>query len=300
MRRSPPKCRIVLTVGLTLAVCVGVPAATPQSPGDPGSIAVRAHALEYATYFFRAKDGSVLTLLTLELLNVGKGADPVAADGTPTYVAAASIEESDRHGDALPGATARTVPLEIAPGVAREGTASFSGQVYLQSGRSYLVRYIVKDAARDEIFMRTMVLVVPYLSGGFSASTVVPAAEYGSAGPGINGFQVGSEEVVPKAGGVFRRSEQLRLYLQVYDAKPSPETLNTRVDLVFRFYRLVKGSSKRYGKPSTIRGAAGASMGLELSIGDWAPGPYRVVVELHDRVGDGRTTSEGSFSIVDE
>jgi hypothetical protein len=300
MRRSPPKSRIVLTAGLALVAWTGAGATSPLGPGEPANLAARAHALDIATYFFRAKDGSVLTLLTLELLNVGERTAPVAADGAPTYTAAAYIEESDRRGEALPGATTRIVPLEIAPGAARKGTAGFSGRAYLQSGHSYLVRYAVKDAARDEIFLRTSVLVVPYLSGGFSASSVVPAAEFGPAAPNIHGFQVGSEEVVPKAGGVFRRSEKLRLYLQVYDAKPHPETQSSRVDLVFRFYRSVKGSSKRYGKPSTIRGAAGASMGLALPIEDWLPGSYRVVVELHDRVSDGRITSEGSFSIVDE
>jgi hypothetical protein len=299
MRRSPPESRIVLAAGLTLAACVGVRAAPVQTSGDPGSMALRVHALETATYYFRAKDGSVLTLLTLELLNVGNRTAPAAANGAPTYIAAVSIEESDRRGEALPGATTRKVPLEIAPGVAREGTACFSGQAYLQSGRRYLVRYMVDDVARDEIFLKSSVLVVPYLSGGFSASSVVPAAGFGPAGTRIDGFEVGSEEVVPKAGGVFRRSERLNLYLQVYDAKTSPETLATRVDLVYRFYRTVNGSSKRYGKPATVRGVAGASMGLEFPIGDWPPGRYRVVVELHDRVSDGRTTSEGTFSIVD-
>jgi hypothetical protein len=159
---------------------------------------------------------------------------------------------------------------------------------------------MVKDAARDEIFLRSALLVVPYLSGGFSASSVVPAGEFGPAGPGIDGFEVGSEEVVPKAGGVFRRSELLRLYLQVYDAKPDPETQTPRVDLVFNFYHTVKGSSKRYGRPLKVRAATGASMGLDLRIGDWPPGPYRVVVDLHDRVGDGRITTEGAFTIVEE
>ena len=300
MPRFLPAGRICFTVALVHAFCVGAAAAPPPQPGEPGSMAVRAHALENATFFFRAKDGSVLTLLMLELLNDGNRPAAGTDGGVPAYAGAASVEESGRRGEELPGAASRAVPLEIAPGVAREGTASFAGQVYLQSGHSYAVRYVVKDAARDEIFLRSALLVVPYLTGGFSASSIVPAAEFGPAGPGTGGFQVGSEEVVPKAGGVFRRSELLRLYLQVYDAKPDPETLVPRVDLIFRFYRSVKGSSKRYGKPLKVRAAAGASMGLALPIGDWPPGPYRVLVDLHDRVGDGRITTEGAFSIVEE
>ena len=258
------------------------------------------HALENATYFFRARDGTVLTLLTLELLASRDGAGPAPAGSNPTYLGAASVEETGRRGEDLPETSARAVVLDAAQGAGKEGTANFFGRVYLEPGRTYAVRYAVKDGPRDEIFVRSAVLGVPDLGPGFSASSIVPAEQFGPAGPGAGNFQVGSEEVVPKAGGVFRRSELLRLYLQVYDAAIAPETSTPRVDVVFRFYRSVNGARKRYGKPCSVRGAVGASMGLALPIGDWPTGPYRVVVELHDRVADERTTTEGSFSIVAE
>jgi hypothetical protein len=156
----------------------------------------------------------------------------------------------------------------------------------------------VKDETRDEILVRNAVIGVPELTRGFSASSIVPAERFGPAGPEAADFQVGSEQVVPKAGGIFRRSELLRLYLQVYDAAIDARTSMPRVDVVFRFYRTVRGVSKRYGKPFSVRGAAGASMGLALPIGDWPDGPYRVEVELHDRVAEQRMTAEGRFSIA--
>ena len=258
------------------------------------------HALENATYFFRAKDGTVLTLLTLELLASRDGAGPPPVGLNPTYLGAASVEETGRRGEDLPETSARAVVLEAAEEAGKEGTANFFGRVYLEAGRTYAVRYAVKDGPHDEIYVRSALLGVPDLGPGFSASSIVPAEQFGPAKPDAGKFQVGSEEVVPKAGGVFRRSELLRLYLQVYDAAIAPETSMPRVDVVFRFYRSVNGSRKRYGKPCSVRGAVGASMGLALPIGDWPTGPYRVVVELHDRVADERTTTEGSFSIVAE
>jgi hypothetical protein len=258
------------------------------------------HALENATYFFRAKDGTILTLLTLELLASREGAGPPVAGLNPSYLGAASVEETGRRGEDLPETSARAVALDAAKGPGKDGTANFVGRVYLEPGRTYAVRYAVKDGPRDEIFVRSALLGVPNLGRGFSTSSIVPAEQFGPAGPGAGNFQVGSEEVVPKAGGVFRRSELLRLYLQVYDAAIAPETLMPRVDVVFKFYRPINGTRKRYGKPCSVRGAVGASMGLALPIGDWPTGPYRVVVELHDRVSDARTTTEGSFSIVAE
>lgn len=271
-----------LALGLVLALGLAPAEAAPQS----------VHALKDATFFFRAQDGTILTLLMLEFL--------AARDGGPAYVGAASVEESDRRGQDLPGASPRTVPLEMAPGRSKQGGATFFGRSYLQSGRNYSVRYIVKNGTDDEIYLKNALVVVPYLNGGFSASSVVPAERFGPANSDAGPFKVGSEEVVPKAGGVFRRSELLRLYLQVYDALVDPATSQRRVDVVFRFYRLVNGSSKRQGKPYSVRGAAGASMGLALPIGDWPTGSYRVVVELHDRRSAARTSTAGSFSIVED
>ncbi len=245
-------------------------------------------------FFFRAKDGTILTLVMLELL-AGRGGDPA-------YVAAATVEEAGRHGEDVPGTSMRTVPLEHGPGPVGDGNPAFFGQVYLQSGRNYSVRYSVNDGAGDEMFLKSTLVGVPYLDGGFSASSVVPAERFGPAvpGDGTGPFHVGSEQVVPKAGGVFRRSEALRLYLQVYDAKVHPVTSLTRVDVVFRFYRVVKGASKRYGKPTSVLAAAEPSLGLELPIHDWPPGSYRVVVALHDRIAAAHTSTEGAFSIVED
>ena len=286
-----------------------VPGGIALSPQPPSRSAVRrdltaasagdgppgVHALENSTYFFRAQDGSVLTLLSVELVAENEGSEPAA------YVGAASVEETGRKGEDLPYTSARDVALDLVPGSGEDaGAPAFFGRVYLQPGRTYAVRYAVKDGARDQVFVRNDLVGVPQLSHGFSVSSIVPAADYGPAVAGNDRFQIGSEEVIPKVGGLFRRSELLRLYLQVYDAALQPETSMPRVDVVFRFYRLIKGATKRVGKPFSVRGATGASMGLALPIGDWPTGPYRVVVQLHDRVSDARATAEGSFSIADE
>jgi hypothetical protein len=71
-------------------------------------------------------------------------------------------------------------------------------------------------------------------------------------------------------------------------------------DVEFRFLREVRGRTKRHRRPLIIRGASGASKGLALPIGDWRPGDYRVVVDLHDRVSDARATAEGTFRGVED
>ncbi len=292
---------------LLLPIPGGVPLVRPHQPAMSGSqapaqagaaaTAPSAHALEDATYFFRAVDGTVLALMTLELLppkddlKLGK-AEPAS------YLGAVTLEETGRRGEDLPETLPKTLSLDAIAAHGRQDRATFLARTHLLAGRTYAMRYAVEDGARDEIFVRNALVGVPDLSAGFSASSIVPAESFGPAGAGSDLFQVGSEEVVPKPGGAFRRGELLRLYLQVYDAKIDEATAKARVDVVFRFYRTGNGIAKRYGKPFSVRGAAGASMGLALPIGDWPTGPYRVEVELWDRVAERRTSAEGQFSIV--
>ena len=272
-----------------------------SAPGPASAVAApQVHGLDNASYFFRAQDGTVLTILALELAGARREAGPETGGAGPGYVAAASVEETDRRGGELPGTSARTVALDAATPAGEGGRAVFFGRVYLQPGKTYAVRYAVKDPAHDEVLVRNAVVGVPELTHGFSASSVVPAERFGPAGAAPSAFQVGSEEVVPKEGGSFRRSELLRLYLQVYDAAIDAKSARSRVDVVFRFYRVVKGVSKRYGKAFSVRGAAGASMGLAFPIGEWPTGPYRVEVDLHDRVAEQRILAEGRFTVAED
>jgi GWxTD domain-containing protein len=285
----------------THALAAGGIAAPAVAPLPPSAKPSSAHALEDRTYFFRAQDGSVLTLVALEVLarREFEGERTAPPDREDT-LGAVTLEETGRGGEDLPDTSPRTITLDAGTTKERGERLVLFGRAYLRAGGTYAMRYAVRDGARDEILVRNAVVGVPDLAGGFSASSIVPAERFGPAEPGSDRFQVGSEEVVPKPGGVFKRSELLRLYLQVYDAALDRVTSKPRVDVVFHFFRTGGGSAKRFGKPFSVRGAAGASMGLALPIGDWPAGPYRVEVELHDRVAEQRTTAAGRFSIAAE
>jgi GWxTD domain-containing protein len=274
----------------TAPVSLEIPIRSPEE-----EVSSSGHQLEVVPYYFRAQDGSALALITLEFSLEPGNAEAGNSAGT-SYLAAASFEELGKRGERLPAAPVQRTTLDQTPTTG--GVLAFAGRAYLESGRTYAVRYAVQDGARGQIFARSAVLTVPDLGSGFAASSLVPAERFGPAGSEAGRFQVGSEEVVPKVDASFRRSELLRLYLQVYGAAVDPGRLSSRVDVVFRFQRLVNGAAKRFGKPFSVREAAGAAMGLALPIGDWPPGPYRVTVDLHDRVSGDRLSVVGSFSIL--
>ncbi|HZN54197.1 MAG TPA: GWxTD domain-containing protein [Candidatus Polarisedimenticolaceae bacterium] len=266
----------------------------PPAP-DPEPLA-GAQALDHSAYFFRAQDGSVLTLLAVAMEGGQAGAGAETATKTAAPFAAVSLQETGRRGESLPGAV-RTLTLDPLP--APEAPGFFFGRAYLDAGRTYAARFAVRSPSQDQVIVRNARIGVPDLNAGFSVSSLVPAERFGPAGPDAGTFQVGSEEVVPKAGAVFHRSELLRLYLQVYGAAIDPATSMPRVDVEYRFFRVVRKGTKRHGKPFSVRGAAGAAMGLALPIGDWPVGAYRVVVELRDRVSGERVSVERTFAIAE-
>jgi len=278
------------------------PAASFMSPppiaAEPGEVEFTDDA-----YYFRAADGSVLALLALEVEKgtVARGPVPSPAgtgSSVEPYGAVAWVTDEWLEAGAFLEPRVTVVRFERGRNLSRQGGTLFGARAYLEPG-SYEVRYAV--GGPDRLRMRSRRLEVPDLgTDGFSASSVVPADHFGPATTATSSpFTVGSEEIVPRPGGIFHKGEPLRFYLQVYGATPDPESGESTIDVEFRFLRETRGRTRRHRRPLSIRGASGASMGLALPIGDWRPGDYRVVVDLHDRVSDARTTTEGAFHVVE-
>jgi GWxTD domain-containing protein len=269
-------------------------ATAPPKEAEGG--ALEGGGLEAAPYYFRAQDGSVLVFVTLEIPDEHQPEAPAAAPSR--YLAAPSFERVDKRGARVTGSAIHTTALDP---VERTGhPPTFFGRAYLEPGKTYAARYALRDEARGELYVKDARLTVPELGPGLSASSLVLAERFGPAGGTSGPYRVGSEEVVPRVGASFRRSELLRLYLQVYGAAIDASRSTARVDVLFHFERVVNGKPKKFGKPFSVREAAGAAMGLALPIGDWPPGAYRVRVDLHDRVAGERVGVEGAFTIVDD
>ncbi len=260
--------------------------------------------LEDSAWFFKAADGSVLALFALQFRPgpaAGAPAGVVPLGGGERLVATVEAEEQSSEGESWNRPGSRTAELEFLPEVSGEGRLVFCGKLYLEPGASCRLHYAVVDPDGSTFVVRSRTLTVPELgSGELGASSVVPAERFGPLGPGEpSRFAVGSEEVVPRIGGAFHRGEPLRIYLQVYGAVLSEDTARPELDIVYRFERWAARGFKRHGAPLSLRGAVGLSLGLALPVGDWPTGVYRVVVDVRDRLGGQRTTTDGTFSIVD-
>lgn len=250
--------------------------------------------MEERAYFFRASDDSILTFLAIDI-----GRDSI--EGPSPDAAGAAVRLAETRAATTPGQApwSRTIELQGRPFTAGPARLFFTGRAYLEPG-TYEASFAVEDRSAQRLAVRRRTIEVPRLAAGrFSASSVVPALRFG---PVIDGqatpFAAGSEEVVPRPGGLFRRGEALQVYLQHYGAAPDPETGRPSVDVTFRFER--DGDARfhpRAGRSWRFPRVEGESVGLALPIPDWPDGRYRVFVELTDRVSGATTFSEGEFRI---
>jgi GWxTD domain-containing protein len=246
-------------------------------------------------YYFLAADGSVMTLFAVEV----DGVEIEAATGDGPYSAIAWVMDATARDRPRSSATVSLLALEPDTSGSRPGRLLLGGRLYLPAGE-YEVAYAVRNADAETLQVRFLPMVVPRLeTTRVSTSSVVPAESFGAA-PEASGspFAVGSDRVVPRPGGVFHRGEPLRIYLQVYGAGTAAEG-ESGVDIRLRFARATGRRYKRHGKPLSLEGARGASVGLALPIGDWPPGDYRVEVEIRDRAAGKKTSTQGFFTIAE-
>ncbi len=253
-----------------------------------------------AAYFFQAADGAVVAMLAVEYRpdRIPPADEPLPVGEAGFSAVAWVFEGAERIQGRLAAEVA--VRLDRRRELEREGTLFFTGRAYLEPG-TYEARYVIEDRVLKSVAVRNVALTVPdFVLGELAASTVVPAERFGPVPQGARSpFAVGSEEVAPKPGGSFRRGEALRLYFQVYGATRDPSSLRKRLDVDFIFEKAGSRRFRRHGEPTSVRGAAGESMGLILPRQDWPPGDYRVEVDLVDRVSGAQTSTVGRFRIAD-
>jgi GWxTD domain-containing protein len=274
------------------------PAVVPPHSGLTGG-SRSGGLIQEDAYYFESQEGSVLAILHVTFRPPEARGDAWDPDPqNPGYGAVAYITQAVAGDEAL---RPRAEAVELVPHAGPEGDQRlyFVGRAFLEPG-AYEVRIAVGDSLQRTLSVRSTTLLVPELgTGGFNASSVVAAETFGPLREGASSlFAVGSEEVVPRAGGIFHRGEPLRIYLQFYGAGLSP-TGRPSVDVTFHFEREVGRRFQRQGEARSLRGASGESIGLALPVGDWPTGRYRVRVDLKDSVAGVRTTAEGAFAIAE-
>lgn len=185
---------------------------------------------------------------------------------------------------------------------AKERKSAYQKAIALAPG-TYKVSVIVRDVSSGATGIRNIGFTVPkYEANTLDGSTLILAAKLQAAGDRVadsSMFMIGQNKVIPNVSGVYRRGNDVGIYMQIYNAGIDQTTLRPSVDVD---YVLLKDGKEIGHQPEDWRGMSDAGQRLTLArlmpTTGLAPGDYRIEVRVKDRVTGQTLNRYSDFSIV--
>ncbi len=110
-------------------------------------------------------------------------------------------------------------------------------------------------------------------------------------------FYLGKFRILPNPGSVFRKSDELNIYFQVYNPALDSETGRPKLSVDYSFrVKTPEGVLKELGSYS-VKEATGQVQGYAVPLKKWPAGDYDVLVAVKDLVSGKATQGEASFSV---
>lgn len=132
------------------------------------------------------------------------------------------------------------------------------------------------------------------LSSVTLAGTMEPG-EYGSTTS--KPFQIGKFRLIPKPDSSFLKSEDLNVYLQVYNPTKDATTGKPKLDVFYTFkLNRPDGSTTEIGT-YRVQDSPAQVQGYAVPLAKWPDGSYGVTVTIVDKVANTRATADATFTI---
>ena len=183
----------------------------------------------------------------------------------------------------------------------RKRKSAYAKGIVLDPGR-YRVDVIVRDIESGAYGVKHVGFVVPaFPPDRLSASSIILAAklEHIERGAAITPFVIGTTKVIPNVSGVYRRSEPVGVYLQIYNAAIDQTTLRPAVDAE---YVLLKNGKELHKQVEDWREINDAGQRLTLARlidpRTLEPGEYQIQIRIRDHVSGETITPSATFTIV--
>jgi GWxTD domain-containing protein len=110
-------------------------------------------------------------------------------------------------------------------------------------------------------------------------------------------FHLGKFRVVPRADNVFRKSDELNVYFQIYNPAADPASGRPRLDVRYAFRsRATDGSFQEMGVYE-VKDSGAQAQGYAVPLERWPAGEYQVAVTVRDAVAGTSATTEAAFLI---
>lgn len=250
--------------------------------------------------FFRQSDDRVIAAFTVQTDNKELTFDSVG--GLPTAklnvfgrITAVSGKRSGIFEDSV---TTSATASELAE--MRDRKSIYQKAVALTPG-TYKVDVVVRDVNTGNRGIVNQGFTVPrYDEKKLSTSTLILASKMRSTNERDTGgmFVIGNAKVIPNLNGVYRKGQDVGVYMQVYNAGIDQTTLRPAVDVE---YVLFKGGKEVFRQPEDWSGLSDS--GQRLTLARLLPtdglqlGEYELKVLTKDRVGGQVIENKGKFTI---
>jgi 5-hydroxyisourate hydrolase-like protein (transthyretin family) len=179
--------------------------------------------------------------------------------------------------------------------------SAYARAFILDPGR-YKVDVIVRDIESGATGVRRVGFEVPkFPEDRLSASSIVLAAKLERIESGVPAgqFTIGTTKVIPSLSRVFRRSDPIGVYVQVYNAAIDQTTLRPAADAEYVLLKDGKELSKQLEDWRQINDA-GQRLTLTRLIDSrsLAPGEYEIQVRIKDHVTGQTISPSANFTIA--
>ncbi len=239
--------------------------------------------------FFRQSDERVVTTFTVQASNKELAFENVGGFQTARMNIFGRITavSGKRSGIFEDSAVTNATVEELAE--ARDRKSVYQKAIALTPG-TYKVDVIVRDVGTGNRGIRSIGFTVPrYDESKLSTSTLILASTLRSTTEkDIGGsFVIGGTKVIPNLSGVYKKGQEVGVYLQVYNAKIDQTTLRPAVDVE---YILTKGGKEVFKQKEDWQGLSDA--GQRLTLARLLPttqmplGDYELKIKIRDNVGD--------------
>ncbi len=246
--------------------------------------------------FFRQSDDRVITAFTVQASNKELKFDLVGGLETAKMnifgqVTAVSGKRSGIFEDSV---TTNATTEELID--AKDRKSIYQKAIALTPG-TYKVSVAVRDVVTGNRGIRSLGFTVPkYEENKLDTSTLILASTLRvTTDRDLGGsFVIGNTKVIPNLSGVYKKGQQVGIYMQIYNAGVDQTTLRPSVDVN---YVLLKGGKEILNQPETWEGLSDSGQRLTLarllSTDKLVPGDYEIKVKIKDRVSAGQY-KEGS------
>jgi len=158
---------------------------------------------------------------------------------------------------------------------------------------TYKVDVVVRDVGTGNKGIRSIGFTVPkYEESKLSTSTLILATTLRSTTERDIGasFVIGNAKVIPNLSGVYKKGQDVGIYLQIYNAGIDQTTLRPAVDVE---YVLMKNGKEISRQPETWEGLSDSGQRLTLArllpTGQIPVGEYEIKIKIRDRVSNNQT-----------